>query len=84
MIETAKMSERGQIIIPREIRKAIRAEKNTLFVMTAIDENTFMGKKLDAEEILKEFRSIRSKSKKIPGKETQDEIGAVRKRKSSS
>ena len=58
-LETAKMSDRGQIIIPKEIRDYIGASENTIFTIMSIDKETIIMKKLDKIKILEEFRSIR-------------------------
>jgi len=34
------MSERGQIIIPKEVREEVHASTNTTFVVEAIDKDT--------------------------------------------
>ena len=61
MIETAKMSKRGQIIIPKEIRAAVKAETDTIFAVSTIDENTIVMKKLNTEALAKEFKKLASK-----------------------
>lgn len=79
-LETAKMSERGQIIIPKEIREYISADVNTVFTIMPLDRNTIVMKKLDTERILKEFRSLRQRAKaKLSSEEINEEIQQVRK-----
>ena len=79
-IETAKMSERGQIIIPKEVREYIHATESTIFTVMPIDEETIIMKKLDKEKLIKEFRSIRRGVKeKLTSKEIGEEIKQVRK-----
>lgn len=81
-IETAKMSERGQIIIPKEIRDYIGASDNTLFTVMPLDRETIVMKKLDKTKIMQEFRSIRKSVKdKFTPQEISREIGEVRKHK---
>jgi AbrB family looped-hinge helix DNA binding protein len=70
-LETAKMSERGQIIIPKEVRNHVHATENTIFTVMPLDKETIIMKKLDKENLIKEFRSIR---KGIKNKMTSDEI----------
>ena len=80
-IETAKMSERGQIIIPKEIREYIRARENTLFTIMPIDSETIIMKRLDKEKLINEFRNIRSKIKnKLASEDINEEIKKARKK----
>jgi len=68
-LETAKMSSRGQIIIPKDIRDQVGATANTVFTMIALDDGRIIMRKLDAEQIRKDletFREIRRKTKKVP------------------
>jgi len=78
MIETAKMSERGQIIIPKDIREEIHADTNTIFAVSSIDKDTIVMKKLDTQSLVSEFRRLRSKAKKISPKEIEEKIHAAR------
>ncbi|MFH1316566.1 MAG: hypothetical protein ABII01_03545 [Candidatus Woesearchaeota archaeon] len=83
-VETAKMSERGQIIIPKEIRNEVDANKNTIFVVSSIDKDTIVMKKMDTDSIVKEFLRMRKKTKKMSPKRIEAEIHAYRKEKSSN
>ena len=79
-VETAKMSERGQIIIPKDIREYIDAKEDTIFTMMPLDKDTIIMKKLDKEKLIKEFRSIREGVKeKMSSKEIEEEIRQSRK-----
>ncbi len=78
-IETAKMSERGQVIIPKNIRKFIDARENTLFTIMPVDSETIVMKKLDKRKIIAEFAGIRAKVKnKLSSKEINEEINKSR------
>ena len=79
-IETAKMSERGQIIIPKDIRDYIDAKENTIFTIMPLDKDTIIMKKLDKEQLVKEFRSIRAGVKeKMSSKDIDEEVRQSRK-----
>ena len=80
-IETAKMSERGQIIIPKDIREYIDAKENTIFTIMPIDSETIIMKKLDKNRLINEFRDIRARVKKLSPKEIEEEINKARKHK---
>ena len=80
-IETATMSERGQIVIPKDIRDYIGATGNTLFTVATLDEETIVMKKLDTEKLLAQFRSIRKSAQKMNADAIQQEITALRKEK---
>ena len=62
LVETATMSDRGQLILPQKIRKAIGAEQHTLFAVTTTTDNMVLLKKLDPLEV---FRELRAKSVKL-------------------
>ena len=84
MVETTKMSTRGQVIIPKDIREYIRAEEATIFTIVPLDKETILMKKMDKKKLLDEFRNIRSGIKvKLSGDEINNEIEASRKAKSS-
>ena len=78
------MSERGQIIIPKEVRKEIHALKDTIFVVGTIDEDTIMMKKFDPEVYMKKFREMRKKTAKLSSSQVEALIHEVRKEKRSS
>jgi len=80
MIETAKMSERGQIIIPKDIREEIDASTDTIFAVSAIDKDTIVMKKLDTSALVSEFRKLRSKAQKMSPAKIEEEIDAARKK----
>ena len=80
MIETAKMSDRGQIIIPKDIRDEIGASTDTLFIVSTLDDKTIVMKKMDTTALVNEFRRLRDKTKKAPPKKVEGEIRAARKK----
>lgn len=79
-IETAKMSERGQIIIPKEIREEINAPTNTIFAVSTIDKNTIVMKKLDTDALVNNFRRLRARATKLSPVKIEAEIHAARKK----
>ena len=79
-IETSKMSDRGQIIIPKDIRDYVGANTNTIFTIMPLDRDTIIMKKLDRLKIIREFESIRMNVKdKLTTEEINEEIAEVRK-----
>ena len=74
IVETTKMSTKGQVIIPQKTRQFTHSKKETIFVVTPIDEKTIVLKKLDTQEILKELHQIR---KRVKNKMTGEEINAI-------
>jgi AbrB family looped-hinge helix DNA binding protein len=79
-VETAKMSERGQIIIPKDVREYIDAKENTIFTIMPIDKETIIMRKLDKAQLVKEFRSIRAGVKeKMSQKDIAEEVKQSRK-----
>ena len=78
-IETAKMSERGQIIIPKDVREYIGAGESTIFTIMPIDRETIIMKKLDKLKMMQEFRSIRARVKeKLTPEEISQEMKEAR------
>lgn len=79
-LETAKMSERGQIIIPKDVRDYIGAREDTIFTVMPLDKETIVMKKLDKMKIIHEFRNIRKNVKnKLTPQEVNREIHDARK-----
>ena len=78
-VETAKMSERGQVIIPKGARDYIRATENTIFTVMPLDKETIIMKKLDKMKLIQELRSIRKTTEKLTPEEINKEIKEARK-----
>ncbi|MEM2139118.1 MAG: hypothetical protein QXM96_03110 [Candidatus Woesearchaeota archaeon] len=80
-IETTKMSTRGQVIIPRDIREYIEADKDTIFVVMPINKETIVMKKIN-NNLIEEFKKIRSEINKINERDISNEIKEYRKSRS--
>ena len=81
-LETAKMSERGQIIIPKDIRDFIHASDGTIFTVIPFDESTIVMRKLDKDQLIGEFRAMRaSLHEKLSSEDINREITAARKQR---
>lgn len=79
-IETTKMSTRGQIIIPKEIRDYIEAKQDVIFLVMPLDRESLLLTKMDKTRLLSEFRKIRKSIKtKLSSKEINEEISKARK-----
>ena len=76
IVETTKMSERGQLIIPKQIREAAGATKDTTFACTVLDDGTILMKKMDYSKI---FRKIRASTIKVSDNIINNEIHEIRK-----
>ncbi len=63
IIETTRMSTRGQLIVPRKTRAFTGSGMDTLFLVTPLDKNTILLKKMDTEHMLQEFQKIRASVK---------------------
>ena len=63
IVETTKMSTKGQVIIPKEIREFTNSTENTLFTVMPINSDTIILKKLNRQEMVKEFEKIRQNVK---------------------
>jgi len=82
--EVITISEKGQIVIPQEIRSTLGIEPRTKFVITE-KEGFIIMKKLLLPDIEKEwsniFKTIKKKNLKITEKDITEEIRAYRKQK---
>ena len=59
-VETIKMSSKGQIVIPQNIREAIGAEEGTVFAVTNAEDALFL-KKISVpskDELIKNLKRI--------------------------
>ncbi|MDO8633717.1 MAG: AbrB/MazE/SpoVT family DNA-binding domain-containing protein [archaeon] len=60
-VELIKMSSRGQIVIPQEVRKKMKLEEGEAFAVTGSGD-TLLFKRVkmpSKEEIVKKFRKIK-------------------------
>lgn len=62
-IETTKMSTKGQVTIPKEIRDFTNSRTETIFTVFPLNRETIVLKKLDKQKIVEEFRVLRAKVK---------------------
>ncbi len=76
MVETIKMSSRGQIVIPQDIREDLNAREGTVFAVVG-GEDTIILKKIPTpskEELIRSFKRIavegRKRAKKLGIKES--------------
>lgn len=78
-VDTTKMSSRGQIIVPKEIREDIGAEKGDIFTIAAADDDTVVLKKMDKEKLIEKFRRIREDvEKELSPEDIDEEVKALR------
>ena len=82
--EITTMSEKGQVVIPQELRKHLGIKPKSRFVVFAIGNNIVM-RKLDIPDIKKEwnsiFQSMNKKGLKLDENDIATEIKAYRKAK---
>ncbi|MGI0041163.1 MAG: AbrB/MazE/SpoVT family DNA-binding domain-containing protein [Nitrosopumilaceae archaeon] len=82
--EITTMSEKGQVVIPQELRKHLGIKPKTRFVVFVIGNNIVM-RKLDMPDIKKEwnsiFQSVDKKGLKLDENDIAAEIKAYRKAK---
>lgn len=65
-VETIKMSSKGQIVIPRDIREDIHAVEGTIFAVVS-ERDSIVLKKLatpSKEELIKDLKEIAKEGKK--------------------
>lgn len=82
--EITTMSEKGQVVIPQELRKHLGIKPKTRFVVFVINNDIVM-RKLDIPDIKKEwnniFQSMDKKGLKLNENDVAAEIKAYRKTK---
>ena len=82
--EITTMSEKGQVVIPQELRKYLGIKPKTRFVVFVIGKNIVM-RKLDIPDIKKEwnsiFKSMDKKGLKLDENDVAAEIKSYRKAK---
>lgn len=74
ILETTRMSTRGQVIIPMKTREFTRSEENTLFTVTPLDKDTILLKKMDTHRLLADFRKIRAS---VKNRMTENEVNEL-------
>jgi len=88
-IETTKMSSKGQIVIPQDIREEINAKEGTIFAILGSND-TIILKKIETpskETLIKELTNIaregRKRAEKLGIKESDipDMVHRIRKEK---
>ena len=66
VVETTKMSSRGQVVIPQDIREEIKAGEGTIFAVLSSD-NTIILKKMEIpskDSIIRDLDEIASEGRK--------------------
>ena len=74
IVETTKMSTKGQVIIPKETREFTNSQDDTIFAVFPVDKSTIVLKKLDKQKIVNEFRSLR---KQVKDKVSEADVDAI-------
>ncbi len=83
-METTRMSSRGQVVIPRDIRAMVHADEGTLFSVMSMDD-TIILKKVEAPSkgelirVLNAFAREQTKKLKARGFKEEDLWKAVEK-----
>ena len=88
-LDITKITSKGQVVIPQEIRDAINIKEGERFVIYSIGDTIYMKRlaKIDKAKNLEEFRKAFeplweiAKSRNISEKDIEDEIKAVREEK---
>lgn len=65
-LETIRMSSRGQIVIPQDVREEVHAEEGTIFAVVG-SKDTIVLKKISTpskEELIKELSIMAKEGKK--------------------
>ncbi|MDG7008920.1 MAG: AbrB/MazE/SpoVT family DNA-binding domain-containing protein [Nitrososphaerota archaeon] len=85
--EVTTVSEKGQVVIPKSLRKELGIKPRTKFLVYGRGDTVIM-KRLELPDLRKEwdeiFRAMDAKKLKISEKEILDEIAAVRRERHRS
>ena len=74
IVELTKMSTKGQVQVPKEVREYTNSTTNTQFKIMPLDRETIILKKLDKAEAIKEIDRIRAR---VKNKLSEDEINEI-------
>ena len=74
IVETTKMSTKGQIVIPKETRELTGSRENTIFTVLPLDRKTIVLRKVDRDEIAGQFRALRAR---VKDKISEAEVNAI-------
>lgn len=66
VVETIKMSSKGQVVIPQEIREEIEAEEGTVFAVVGSKDTIVLKKILtpSKEDLIRELKKIAVEGRK--------------------
>ncbi len=79
IVETTRMSTKGQLVIPIKTREYTGSQSETIFTVSPLDKNTIVLKKMDMQKLVSEFRRLRASVKqKMSNDEINDVIRKVR------
>ncbi len=59
-IRLTRLGERGQMVIPKALRHAMKLPQGTMFSIVMVDEDTLMIKRFDEKRIYAEFNAVRA------------------------
>lgn len=79
-IETTSMSSRGQVVIPRNLRKKLNIKEGEKFIVIGSDE-TILLKKIKMPSFAELTKPLREAKKKIREDEVVDLVHRFRKKK---
>ncbi len=74
IVETTRMSTKGQLVIPRKTRKYTQAESETIFTVSPLDKNTIILKKMDTQKLVSEFQRLRAS---VKDKLSEEQVDAL-------
>ena len=74
IVELTKMSTKGQVQVPKDVREYTNSTTNTQFKIMPLDRETIILKKLDKAEAIKEIDRIRAR---VKNKLSEDEINEI-------
>jgi len=65
-IETVKMSSKGQVVIPRDIRDSLRVDEGSVFAVISTEDSVILKKLAtpSKEELISELKKIAEDGKK--------------------
>ncbi|MBS3061410.1 MAG: hypothetical protein J4215_02395 [Candidatus Diapherotrites archaeon] len=74
IVETTRMSTKGQLVIPKKTREFTESESETIFTVSPLDKNTIVLKKMNTQKLVSEFQRLRAG---VKNKFTEEEINDV-------
>lgn len=70
---TVKMTGKGQIVVPKEMRDSMGLKRNSMLLIVQKDDNIILKKPESLEAIVEDFPELRAATERVFGEVWKDE-----------